>query len=509
MKFLKILISRIFITFFLLGIQIGWFVYAILALTKYSVYLSLVLNLISIGMVLYLINKEENASYKISWIILILMLPIFGGLFYLFFGDKRPSKKLRNKLNLTHQMYRNDYIQKLHIIKELKQMDKRDAQISQYILKQSDFPIYDKTLTTYYPVGEVMFQDMLEELERAEHFIFLEYFIIDEGYMWNTILDILVKKAKQGVDVRLIYDDVGSIFLLPKGYDKKMEALGIRCLPFNPFLPFFSLVLNNRDHRKILVIDGHTAFNGGINLADEYINQKKRFGHWKDTAVKLKGEGVWSFTLMFLEIWAAFKPVDVDITKFSPYAYKKERFESDGYVQPFGDSPLDNEKLGENIYTEIINAAKDYVYIFTPYLILDDEMKSSFCLAAKRGVDIRIVTPAIPDKKMVYRLTRSNYAALLKAGVKIYEYTPGFLHAKSFVSDDRVAVVGTINLDYRSLYLHFECGTFMYHCKAVMDLKKDALKTMKLSKEIKEYQIKSGLTGRIAEAFLRFVSPLV
>lgn len=509
MKILKVFISRLFITFLLLSIQVVWFVYAILKLTEYSIYINIFFNFISLLMVVYLINKEENASYKISWIILILILPVFGGLFYLFFGDKRPSKKLRKKLNLTHLMYRNDYVQKLHVIRELKQMDKRDAEISQYILNQSDFPIYDKTSTTYFPVGEVMFEDMIVELKKAEHFIFLEYFIIDEGVMWNTILDILVEKAKNGVDVRLIYDDVGSIFMLPKGYDKKMESLGIKCIPFNPFLPFFSLVLNNRDHRKILVIDGHTAYNGGINLADEYINKKKRFGHWKDTAVKINGEGVWSFTLMFLEIWAAFKPHDLDISVFRPYTYCKETFESDGYVQPFGDSPLDNEKLGENIYMEIINSAKNYVYIFTPYLILDDEMKSAFCLAAKRGVDIRIVTPAIPDKKMVYRLTRSNYGPLLKAGVKIYEYTPGFLHAKSFVSDDRVAVVGTINLDYRSLYLHFECGTFMYHSKAVLDLKKDTLKTMKISKEIKEYHMKRGLTGGLIDALLRFVSPLI
>jgi len=508
-KILKIFLNRVFITGILLIIQIAWLLYFILKLTRYSTIISIGFTILSMAMVIYIINNEDNSSYKISWIILIMLAPLFGGLFYFSFGDRKPAKRLRKRLNATHVIMQPYYQQEKNIITELIRKNEREAGICQYILNRGEFPVYKNTTSKYYSVGEEMYQDILLELENAKHFIFLEYFIIAQGTMWNTILEILERKVAQGVDVRLIYDDVGSVFSLPKGYEKTMEAKGIKCLAFNPFIPFFSLVMNNRDHRKIMVIDGHTAFNGGINLADEYINQLKRFGHWKDTGVMIKGNAVWNFTLMFMELWIAFKDVDVDIEKLRPHTYHKDPFDSDGYVLPFSDSPLDSETLGENIYIEIINLAKKYLYIFTPYLIIDDEMKAALCLAAKRGVDIRIVTPGIPDKKIVYRLTRSNYAPLLKAGIKIYEYTPGFIHAKSFVCDDDIAVVGTINMDYRSLYLHFECGTYLYHTTSILNLKKDCVSTMKKSREIKKGDIKEGLFGRLIDATLRLFSPLL
>ena len=309
-----------------------------------------------------------------------------------------------------------------------------------------------------------MFPVLVKELEQAEHYIYIEYFIINDGVMWRTILDILEQKVAQGVDVRLIYDGFGCLTTLPYKYDKFLREKGIQCKVFNPFRPVLNIIQNNRDHRKICVIDGKTGFTGGINLADEYINQKERFGHWKDTAVMLKGDAVWSMTMMFLHMWNVVNGIQtpIDYAAHSPHAYHPEEFEGSGFVQPFTDTPLDGETLGENVYLNIINRAKRYVYICTPYLIIDNEMMTALCLAAKSGVDVRIMTPGVPDKKMVFLLTQSYYAQLIEAGVKIYEYQPGFLHAKSFVCDDEIAVVGTINLDYRSLYLHFEDGVWIY-----------------------------------------------
>lgn len=323
-----------------------------------------------------------------------------------------------------------------------------------------------------------MFKDMLTELKKAKKYVFLEYFIIEEGKMWGEILKILVEKVNEGVDVRLIYDDVGSLFLLPKDFKKQMGDMGIRCMAFNKFRPFLSLVMNNRNHRKMLIIDGHIAFTGGINIADEYINEKNRFGYWKDTGVKLKGEGVWSFTLMFLEMWNAFYKTDDTYDDFKACKKDFKKYESHGYIQPYSDSPIDNE------------------------------MKHALCIAAKRGVDVRIVTPGIPDKKIIYRLTRSNYEPLLKAGVRIFEYTPGFIHAKSYICDDKIGVVGTINMDYRSLYLHFECGVLMYETQSVKDLKKDSIKTIRASREVSIEDIEKGVLGRFFDAFLRLVAPL-
>ena len=337
----------------------------------------------------------------------------------------------------------------------------------------------------------------------------MEFFIVGEGKMWNSILKVLEEKAAAGVDVRFIYDDFGCVSLLPPAYSLILESKGIKSFAFNRFIPLWSLVMNNRDHRKIAVIDGHTAFSGGVNLADEYINEKVRFGHWKDTGFMLKGEAVWNYTVMFLRMWNAHRHTDESYEAFRPHVWHPEAFEGQGFIQPYSDSPLDDERLGENVYLNILNRAKDYVYIFTPYLIVDHEMQTALCLAAKRGVDVRIMTPGIPDKKTIFQLTRSYYPVLLKAGVRIYEYTPGFLHAKSFVCDDEAAVVGTINMDYRSLYLHFECGTFFYQNPLVMDVKRDSLTTMEKGREIALSDTRQGFFGSLFCAVLRVFSPLL
>lgn len=498
---------RVFGTCVLILLQIAWILVFVFELASYSIYTTAFFTVFSLLMALHIINKDDNPAYKIAWLIPILAAPLVGGLMYFLYGDKKPAKFMRKKLDAEYEITKPFKAQDPEAYAHLKEVSERFCGTSRYVCA-CGYPIFENTEVTYYSVGEDMFQAMMAEMEKAEHYIFLEYFIIEEGVMWDQMLDLMTKKAANGVDVRLIYDDMGSAAKLPGKYDRQMEEKGIKCMRFNPFLPVFDLVMNNRDHRKILVIDGHTAFNGGINLSDEYINEVVKFGHWKDTGVCLKGEGVWNFTLMFLEMWNAYRKEDVDLNVFRPKVYHPEPFKGDGFVQPYSDTPLDEENLGENVYMEILAQAKRYVYIMTPYLIVDHEMKTALCQAAKRGVDVRIITPGIPDKPMVFRLTRSNYKPLLEAGVRIYEYTPGFIHAKSFVSDDKLGVVGTINLDYRSLYLHFECATMMYRCPALMDLKKDSLETMEKSKEIQPGEFHSTWLYRLLDAILRVCAPL-
>jgi cardiolipin synthase A/B len=509
MRLFKIINSRIFITSALLVIQLVWFTLLLIRLTNYFAWISTAFSVLSILIVIFIIGKDVNAAYRIGWIILIMALPLFGSLLYLFFGNRRPSKAMHARLHSEHKKAAELMKADQSVLEEIRSLDERALGTCSYLKEKSAYTVHKNTATQYYPLGELMYRDMLLELGKAKHFIFLEYFIIEEGVMWNSILEILTEKAAEGLDVRVIYDDVGSLFLLPQDFMKKMEERSIKCMAFNKFRPILSLVMNHRDHRKILVIDGHTAFNGGINLADEYINQVERFGHWKDTGVWLRGDAVWNFTLMFLEMWNAFSnSKDVFENFKAPNDYAREN-ECTGYVQPFSDSPFDGEAVGENIYIELLSQAKRYVYIFTPFLIIDNEMKSALSMAAKRGVDVRIVTPGIPDKKIVYRLTRSNYAPLLKAGVRIYEYTPGFMHAKSYVCDDELAVVGTINMDYRSLYLHFECGTFMYRTCSILDLKKDVLETIEKSKEVTLSDYGYGFFGSLFDAALRVFAPLL
>lgn len=508
-KLFKVFKSRLVLVGTALLLQIFWWLLFLGRLTSYSVFINGFFRVVSILILLYLIRKDENSSYKIAWIIVVMGFPLFGGVLYLMIGNKKPSKRLAVRMALVKEEMRQTMSQNEWVLHEIDAQDSSVAGNVRYIGTYGPYPVWKNTKVTYYPLGEDMFAAMVEDLKKAEHYIFLEYFIIQEGLMWNAILEILEQKVKEGVDVRLIYDDVGCVSLLPFHYADLMERKGIKCLAFNRFVPFLSLVMNNRDHRKILVIDGHTAYNGGINLADEYINQKLRFGHWKDTGVRLHGDAVFNFSLMFLEVWNAFRAPDLDYSVFKPRTWHKEPFEEDGYVVPYADTPLDNEEMGENVYINILNQAKDYVYIATPYLLISDEMENALCLASKRGVDVRILMPGIPDKPTVFYMAKSYYPPLLKAGVQIYEYTPGFVHAKSYVCDDKVATVGTINMDFRSLYLHFECGTFLYGCKAVMDVKKDMEDCFLKCHQVSLGDCRQGLIGNMISSVLRVIAPLM
>lgn len=449
-----------------------------------------------------------NSTAKITWIIAILAFPIFGGLFYAYTQSNLGHRILSKRINLLIAQSEQKLSQDKVTIENLALENEGTANLAHYLRLNGNYPVYQQTETTYFSSGEEKFVALLNELEKAKHFIFLEYFIIEEGEMLGQILEVLSRKVAEGVEVRLLFDGTNAFTKVPIDYDEKIKELGIQCKMFAPITPFVSTHYNNRDHRKIVVIDGHTAFNGGINLADEYINLTSRFGHWKDTAIMLKGPAVKSFTLMFLQLWN----IDEREPIFDQYLVESSlSFEqAQGYVIPYGDEPLDNDKVGENVYIDILNRATRYVHIMTPYLILDGEMENALCFAAKRGVEVKIILPGIPDKKIPYALAKTYYSNLLNAGVDIYEYTPGFMHAKVFVSDNDTAVVGTINLDYRSLYHHFECGTFLYKTESVKDIDADFDATLAQCKLVLFDQLgKRPLSQKITGWLVKLIAPLL
>ncbi len=509
-RLIRLLFSRVFLVGAAILIQVLALVIVIWKFINYFVYFYAICTLLSLLVVLGIINGRSNPAYKLAWIIPIMTFPIFGGLFYLMFGGNKSSKRNKQKMQEIGKKMRESLVQNPETLQQLGQENRGAANQTKYIERYSECPVYTNTTSEYLTPGEKKFERLLEELKKAERYIFLEYFIIDEGFMWDSILEILKEKAKQGVDVRVIYDDVGCLFTLPYGYEKKLAGMGIKCCVFNPFKPVLSVRLNNRDHRKIAVIDGHTAFTGGINLADEYINAYEKHGYWKDSAIVIHGDAVWTFTVMFLSMWSYLTKTDEDYEKFRPIVRDSGEFKPDGYVQPFADSPLDDEAVGESVYLNLIDKAERYVYINTPYLILDNEMSMALCLAAKRGVDVRIITPHIPDKWYVHAVSRSYYEVLVESGVSIYEFIPGFNHAKSFVADDIFAVVGTINLDYRSLFLHFECGVWLYDTKSVLEVKEDYLLTLGSCQKITLEDCKNiKWYRRLGRSILKIMAPLM
>ena len=509
-KIAHLLLGRFSIVAVSIILQFLWLVMVMYQFSYQFTYANLAIRTIAIIVVLVIVNRWTNPANKLSWTFIILLSPVLGLLLYMIFGRSSLTKKTQERMDSVNREVSACLYQTPEIKKQLEREDLSVYCQSRYINDWAGFPLYHNTSTKYYSCGEEMFPDMLAELEKAEHFIFLEYFIVDQGVMFDRIVEVLEQKSKEGVDVRLIYDDIGCINTLPPKYYKVLQAKGIKCAAFNPFRPIMSVVMNNRDHRKIFVVDGKVGFTGGINLADEYINVASRFGYWKDTGIRLEGEAVWSMTVMFLEMWNYINHSSEDYKQFMPQVYQKEPFEGDGFVQPYGDTPLDHETVGENIYLNIINHAERYVYIFTPYLIIDNEMLVSLCNAAKRGVDVRIVTPGIPDKKLVYQTTRSYYAPLVRRGVRIYEYTPGFIHQKQTLCDGETATVGTINFDYRSLYHHFENGVLLHGCGALGAIGEDFEQIFEVSREVTEqYKGKRSMGLRIIQCILRLFAPLL
>jgi len=516
-QWIRVVFRRRLLIIALILAQLAFILLVIAGTHFVSRYVNFFLLASSIAVCIYILNKKEKPAYKLTWIFLILLFPLFGGPVYVFFHTQSSPRKLKRQTAKADRRYRPLFMPTSgNVLPELAAGHRECLPQVHYLQEYAGFPVYTHTQTTYFDSGESFFEQALQELKKAENYIFLEFFILRQGKMLDPILDILAEKAAEGLDVRIIYDDLGCFMSLPPHFNKTLESRGIKCMIFNPFKPILSSHQNNRDHRKIISIDGKTAFTGSMNLADEYINAQERFGHWKDSAIMLHGEAAWSLTLIFLHMWNLERKESEqdEAGKFYPWREAGGTFtscpvESDGYVQPYADSPIDKENVGEHVYIQIINNAKEYVYINTPYLVVDDNLLSALTLSAKSGVDVRIITPYRWDKWIVSVVSRSYYRQLIAEGVKVYEYSAGFNHSKTFVSDDKTATVGTTNLDFRSLYLHFECGVWMYKTKSVMKVKEDFLNTLPVCKEITLKDCSRNAVQRIVQDVLRIFAPLM
>lgn len=487
--------------------QAAWLLVLILWLNQYSVWISLITGMLSLVLVLRLYSKPTNAAMKMPWIMLIMAFPVMGVSLYVLFevlGDPGSTGKQLKKVG---KQLRETLVQQEEVFAQLENRDQRAAGQCRYLSGHLGWPVYGNTRTRYYAEAADAFQEMKAALEQAEQFIFMEYFIVADGAAFRQLQEILLRKARQGVEVRLLYDDIGSVGYVNMLFAKRLNDAGIRCIPFNPALPVLNLFMNHRDHRKITVIDGKVGFTGGFNLADEYFGLTHPYGHWKDTGLRLEGEAVRSLTAAFLELWSIASRKREDCGKYLQVTHS---IPSEGYVQPFADNPLGEERVAENVYLNLIGQAKQSLYVMTPYLIITDEMGRALRLAAKRGVDVRIITPGIPDKKTVYAVTRSYYAGLVRQGVRIFEYSPGFCHGKQCLCDGEIAVIGTSNLDYRSLYHHFENNVLLCGCDAVTDMGKDFDDMFAVCREVTEdYRTGRGAILRIWQCILRLFAPLM
>ena len=507
----KLLFGRTTILVLLLAVQIVAISVGFEILGNNVIAANYIGGILAAIILMYLVNNNQNSSFKLMWIILILTVPILGVAFYFYTKFQPLTRKMAVNLDRVIKSQHQYLMPDRDCVDKLLTENSNEFGVFKFIYEEGHYPVYDDASVRYFPSGEDKFKELVFRLERAKEFIFLEYFIIEQGYMWDTIYGILKKKAAEGVEVRVLYDGTCNLTLLPRNFPKKVRADGIKCRIFSPMRPFLSTHQNNRDHRKVVVVDGEVAFTGGINLADEYINRRKRFGHWKDTGLMVKGEAVRSFTMMFLQNWNISTGQKEDYSRYIRHNFVTEQsLRNGGYIAPYGDNPLNNEEVGKKVYLDILNRANRYVHIMTPYLILDEETKDALMFAAQRGIDVKLIMPHIPDKKYAYFLARTYYEELIRGGVKIYEYTPGFVHAKVFTSDDEKAVVGTINLDYRSLYLHFECAAYMYRNPIVNDIEMDFSNTLSQCQRITLEDCASyNLLFKICGRALKLVAPLM
>lgn len=480
-------------------------------LNRYAEWVNTFTTIFALVLVLTIYGQHKTSTMKMPWIMLIMAFPVMGVVLYLLIGLNGTTRKMRNRFKRIDEVLLPRLPANYDLIEQMKKEDESAAGIAAYIRRFSGFPVYQNTDVQYYDDAAKGLEAQLIGLAKAEKFIFMEYHAIEDKESWHRIQTVLEERVKAGVEVRVFYDDMGSIGFINTDFVKKLESVGIKCRVFNPFAPGLNLFLNNRDHRKITVIDGKVGFTGGYNLANEYFNITHPYGQWKDTGIRLEGDAVKNLTVTFLEMWNAIKDSDKDDTDIDPYLPVSTYVaEEKGYIQPYADSPMDEEQVGEEVYISMVNKAEKYCYFMTPYLIITDEMTHALCLAAKRGVDVRIITPGIPDKKLIYGVTRSFYAGLVRNGVRIFEWEPGFCHAKMSVADDKMATCGTINLDYRSLYHHFENGCFLYHCSAVAEIKKDFDKTFMECREVTaKYSSGRSATLRLGQLFLRLFAQLL
>lgn len=503
-----VIFRRVLVIAALLLLQVVILVGVLVRLGELAPFIFAGFTVLGVLILFYVLNQNSNPAFKMTWMLLIAISPILGGLLYLFVQTNVGVRTLKKQMAIEIENTSNLLTPSPGLMEKIREYSPKTWNVARYLDAYGGGPAYSQCHVTYFPLGEDKFKELLVQLEKAEDFIFLEYFIVEEGHMWNSVLEILERKAAQGVEVRIMYDGMGSLFTLKPDYFMDLRKRGLKAKIFNPVKPLLSTSQNYRDHRKILVIDGKVAFNGGINMADEYINEKVTHGHWKDVAIMVTGEAVDSFTLMFLQMW--------NVTSTQPENYarylKKAAPDPDapGFLIPYCDSPVDGEHVGENVYLDMLYRATDYVHIMSPYLIITNEMVTAMTSAAKSGVDVKLILPHIPDKWFAFVVARSFYADLLSSGVKIYEYTPGFVHAKVFVSDDEAAVVGTINLDYRSLYHHFECATYLYRTDSIAEIEADFQSTLEKCEEVTLRTCKNFKTfDKIAGRFLRIFAPLL
>ena len=505
----KLLTSKFLLVCFLLLIEIAiipavfyWFFFSVDTTWIFAVLCAAVV-ILDLAIALWIVNSNMNAEYKIAWLMPVLFLPPIGALLYLNLRRRpRPRRRLKQLAEKFAGM-ECLYVKKDGHVGTEYADDGFAASCAEYVAQATGLPPTDCYEFEYFPSGESYCERLLEELEKAEKYIFLEYFILRPGKFWNSVLEILKRKAGEGVDVRVIYDDIGSMLKVPDNYAAELEKQGVKCMCFNPFRPVLDLAQNNRTHRKIALIDGVTAFTGGINLSDEYINETHPFGHWKDTGIMVRGRAAQNFAAMFLQLWFLRAP-DEDYTRYLSTGPK-----GDCSCLAFCDSPLDRQNVCEDLYLKIIYHAKKYVYINTPYLILDGEMKRALITAAHSGVDVRITVPDIPDKKYVFAVTKAFYSELIKEGIHIYRYKPGFIHAKSIVSDDKYCIIGSTNMDFRSFYLHFECNMMFFDERVSAKLTADYLDTCKQCDEVKKEHFKESIFRLIYRAVLRVFAPLM
>ncbi len=492
-------------------LEIAFLMIMITRLNEYAEIVNLITRLFAGVLVLALYASDKTSSMKMPWIILILVFPIMGVTLYLLIGLNGGTRKMKERYADIDRKLLPLLPDNWEYLENIKNKIPKAGSISNYIQKNAHYPVYQNTDIIYYDEAVKGLEAQLVDISKAEKFIFMEYHAIEDANAWKKLQHVLVERVKAGVEVRVFYDDMGSIGFINTDFVKKMKHLGIQCRVFNPFIPGLNVFLNNRDHRKITVIDGKVAFTGGYNLANEYFNYTHPYGQWKDTGIRLEGEAVYSLTITFLEMWNAVNDKDNNDTDFNKYLIKSDySAKQKGFVQPYADSPMDNEQVGEEVYISMVNKAEKYCWFISPYLIITDEMIHAMCLAAKRGVDVRIITPGIPDKKLVYGVTRSFYHGLVKHGVRIFEWTPGFCHAKMSVADDCMATCGTINLDYRSLYHHFENGCFIADNPVVISIKNDLEATMDESCEVTErYRAGRSAYLRLEQLFMRLFAGLL
>ncbi len=497
--------TRTILSFILLAIQLLIISNSILRFTDKISWLNSLAFIIGIGFVIHIITVRGNQSYKIMWIIFILIVPVFGILAYLLFGGRRVFPHIKKKFKKCNEKYFSSLFPNENS-NALNYNDMLHFRQAAFLTNVGKFPIMNNTKSKFLKSGEEFFDEILKTLSKAEKYIYIEFFILGEGYMWDKIFEILKEKALNNVEIKIIFDDFGSIKRQGKNFVSSIKNLGIEISAFNPIRPSIDIFMNNRNHRKIIIVDGKTAFTGGINIGDEYINKVNRFGHWLDSAIMLEGTAVNTFLAMFCSMWEFTTGKSINITeKFA--THKKIK---DGFYIPYCDDPLDEINTGQGIYMEMINTAQKYIYIETPYLILDNTIAASLCLAAKSGIDVRIITPNKPDKWYVHPVTQYYYSELLEAGVKIYEYLPGFIHSKVFVSDDSVATVGTVNMDYRSFNFHFECGVWCSGCHDIRVIKESFLETQKSSLEIKQSVWKKRpILLKLKQTILHLFAPLM